>query len=97
MEIVRKNLETIGNVQLRKLADGEIVLTDNCAVLEGVVSVEDLVVILLWRLQIASLFIFAREYDLITSPNIYNVQSVLAINELALMNWIPHRHRTLHL
>ena len=65
--------------------------------LEGVISVENLVVILLWRLQIASLFIFAREYDLIPSPNIHNVHSVLAINELTLMNWIPHRHRTLHL
>ena len=59
MEIVWKNLKTVGNVQLWKLADGEIILTDNSAVLEGVVSVKNLVVILLWRLQIASLFIFS--------------------------------------
>ena len=58
MEIVWKDLETVGNIQLWKLADGKIVLTDNCAVLEGVVSVENLVVILLWRLQVTSLFIF---------------------------------------
>ena len=58
LEIVWKDLETVGNIQLWKLADGKIVLTDNSAVLEGVVSVENIVVILLWRLQVASLLIF---------------------------------------
>ena len=58
LEIVWKDLETVGNIQLWKLTDGKIVLTDNSAVLEGVVSVENIVVILLWRLQVASLLIF---------------------------------------
>ena len=49
-------------------------------------------IVFVWRLQKIPLLIFTRENDLLTMPDVYNIQGVFTIDELTLVDRTPHCH-----